>query len=246
MEHIFAVRDEAQLRRYREFVSGIQPRLDGYLAYLDREFGVAAFPRAIVWTDERTATKLISDIPIPAYTNDYRVVFTPDLDVWRNIYLHQLDDLIESPEVLEVRDYYIQMLTQNHVLQILGHEFAHHIELFEDDAYEQGIWFEEGMVEYISRRFFLTEEEFRREAEVNRKIVQLHQSRYGNHPLEEFGKETYEGNYASIFFEYWRSFLAASGIVDRFDGDLLNVFHSYHQWAGKDCTVPLTEWFSIE
>ena len=63
MEHIFAVRDEVQLRRYREFISEVQPRLDEYLAYLDREFGVESFPRAIVWTDERTATKLISSIP---------------------------------------------------------------------------------------------------------------------------------------------------------------------------------------
>lgn len=224
MEHIFAVRDEAQLRRYREFISEIQPRLDEYLAYLDREFGVESFPRAIVWTDERTATKLISDIPIPAYTNDYRVVFTPDLDVWRNIYLHQLDGLPESPEVREIRDYYTQMLTQNHVLQILGHEFAHHIDLFEDSDNERGIWFEEGMAEYISRRYFLTGEEFRREAEINRLLVKLQKSRYGNHSLEDFGRETYAGDYASVFFEYWRSFLAVSKLVEACGGDIRRTF----------------------
>lgn len=229
MEHIFAVRDEAQLRRYREFISEVQPRLDEYLAYLDREFGVESFPRAIVWTDERTATKLISDIPIPAYTNDYRVVFTPDLDVWRNIYLHQLDGLPESPEVREIRDYYTQMLTQNHVLQILGHEFAHHIDLFEDSDDERGIWFEEGMAEYISRRYFLTAEEFCREEEINSQLVQLLTPRYGNHSLEEFGKETYKGDYASIFFEYWRSFLAVSKLAEDCGRDVRGMFKKREQ-----------------
>lgn len=224
MEHIFAVRSEAQMKRYQEFAGRVQPRLDAYIAYLKREFGVSQLPRAILWTDRRTATELLSDIPVPAYTNDYRVVFTPDMEAWQDIYLRQLDGLPDSPEVQVIRDYYTHMLTQNHVLQILGHEFAHHIDLFEDSDDEQGIWFEEGMAEYISRRYFLTEEEFRREAEINRHLVRLHKPRYGNHSLEDFGRETYAGDYASIFFEYWRSFLAVSELVEVCGGDIHRTF----------------------
>lgn len=224
MEHVFAVRDGAQLRRYQEFAARIEPRLDQYIRYLKQEFGVAELPRAILWTDRETATKLLSDIPVPAYTNDYRVVFTPDLDVWQDIYLCQLDELEERAEVREIQNYYGQCLTENHVLQILGHELAHHINLFEDGDYESGIWFEEGMAEYISRRYFLTEEEYEHEVRINCQLVQLLKTRYGNHSLEEFGKETYLGDYASIFFEYWRSFLAVSELVAACGGDIHAVF----------------------
>ena len=224
MEHIFAVRSEARLKRYQEFAGRIQPRLDAYIAYLKREFGVSQLPRAILWTDRRTATELLSDIPVPAYTNDYRVMFTPDMESWQDIYLRQLDGLPDSPEVGEIRDYYTNRLTEDNVLQILGHELAHHIELFEEGEYERGIWFEEGMAEYISRRYFLTGEEFRREAEINRLLVKLQKSRYGNHSLEEFGRETYAGDYASVFFEYWRSFLAVSKLVEACGGDIRRTF----------------------
>lgn len=226
MEHIFAVRDAAQLRRYQEFVSRIQPRLDRYIDYLRENYSLGELPRAILWTDRETATKLLSDIPVPAYTNDYRVVVTPDFDVWRDIYLRQLDGLEENSAVREIRSYYSHCLTQNHVLQILGHELAHHINLFEDSDYESGIWFEEGMAEFISRQYFLTEEQFAQEAEINLQLVQLHMSRYGNHSLEEFGKETYQGDYASIFFEYWRSFLAVSELVADCGGDIRAVFRT--------------------
>lgn len=48
----------------------------------------------------------------------------------------------------------------HNVLQILGHEMAHHSDLFLDETYETEMWFEEGMAEYISRRYFLTYEEY--------------------------------------------------------------------------------------
>lgn len=152
------------------------------------------------------------------------MVFTPDLDVWRKIYLNQLGGLCESPQVQEIRDYYTDLLTVNHVLQILGHEFAHHIDLFEEGEYERGIWFEEGMAEYISRHYFLTGEEFRREEKINRLLVQILTPRYGNHSLEDFGRETYAGDYASIFFEYWRSFLAVAELAEACGGDIHSIF----------------------
>ena len=43
-------------------------------------------------------------------------------------------------------------------------------------------------------------------------------------------KSTYQGNYASIFFEYWRSFLAIKQIVAYYNGDVDAVFRSYHEW----------------
>lgn len=242
MEHIFAVRDGTQLKRYQEFVSRIWPKLDSYITFLQEKYGIGELPRVIVWTDAETATKLISDIPVPAYTNEYRVVFSPELNAWREIYLAQLNPLENSPDVERIRSYYNDKLTEDHLLQILGHELTHHIDLFEDGDGESGIWFEEGMAEYISRRYFLTEEAFLHEIEINGLLVKLHSGRYGNHSLEAFGAETYQGDYASIFFEYWRAFLAVNNLAEAFDKDITKIFHFYRQWCDSDRGKTLEEW----
>ena len=246
MQHIYAVKTPEEFEKYREFVNKIQPKLTEYIRFLRETYQVLDLPRAIVWTDVQTATHLISDLPVPAYTNEYRVVMTPDVEAWRGIYLKQLETLPESGAVEAIRAYYQTALSENNLLQILGHELAHHSELFLDDfdSYGSGgIWFEEGMVEYISRRYFLTAEEFAAEARVNRQLVALLQGRCGGHSLEEFGAATYQGDYAGIFFEYWRSFLAVADIVERFHGSVPEVFRSYHRWNDSGRGVTLEAWF---
>lgn len=244
MKHIYAVRSAEELQAYQSFVAKIQPKLDKFLTFLQAAYSVNALPRAIVWASTDTATKAVSDLPIPAYTNEFRTMFCPDLESWRKIYLKQLAEL-DAPEI---RRYYQENLTENHILQILGHEFVHHSELFMegfDADYESGIWFEEGMCEYISRRYFLTESQFEEEAAVNAALVARLQGRYGNHSLEDFGAATYAGDYASIFFEYWRSFLAVQEIVERFDGDVMAVFREYHRWHHEGNGMALREWFRL-
>ena len=253
MKHIYAVEAEIELIEYQKYVKSIEPKLNAYIDFLKKEYEVSELPKAIVWTSGDIATKLISDIPVPAYTNEHRVVMTPVLDTWRKIYLKQLDKLEDNrkieKDVNTIRDYYRETLSENHVLQILGHELAHHSELFLEDFssdYSDGIWFEEGMVEYISRQYFLTEEEFETETRVNQQLVDLLKERYGNHSLEQFGKSTYEGDYASIFFEYWRSFLAVKQIVEDYKGDIKAVFASYHKWNEECNGQTLLEWFDVE
>lgn len=99
------------------------------------------------------------------------------------------------------------------------------------------------MCEYISRKFFLTEEEFREEAKINALLAEQFRSKYGNHPLEDFGRETYQNDYASIFFEYWRSFLAVQQIIRNHNGDISAVFRSYHRWHSEKSSLPLEQWF---
>lgn len=246
MKHLYAVETKEELQKYQEFVHEIEPRLREYIDFLKKEYEVIELPRAIVWASEEIATKIISDIPVPAYTNEFRVVMAPELETWSAIYLKQLDGLEEKKEI---QDYYTNSLSQNHVMQILGHELAHHSELFLEDFesyFSDGIWFEEGMVEYISRRYFLSEEEFHAEAKVNQQLVDLLKERYGKHSLEQFGEATYEGDYASIFFEYWRSFLAVKQIVEDYNGDVRAVFESYHKWADNNNGQTLVEWFDVE
>lgn len=250
MKHIYAVETKEELQKYQKFVHEAEPRLKEYIDFLKKEYEVIGLPRTIMWASEEIATKLISDIPIPAYTNEFRVVMTPELEAWRTIYLKQLEGLDKNKEIVrKICDYYTNSLSQNHVLQILGHELAHHSELFLEDFesyFSDGIWFEEGMVEYISRRYFFSKEEFDAEVQVNQELVDLLKERYGKHSLEQFGEATYEGDYASIFFEYWRSFLAVKQIVEDYNNDIRAVFESYHKWAKNNNGQTLIEWFDVK
>lgn len=74
----------------------------------------------------------------------------------------------------------------HNVLQILGHEMAHHSDLFLDETYETEMWFEEGMAEYISRRYFLTDEEYAAEKETNRILSALYDEKFGRPKLNDF------------------------------------------------------------
>ena len=247
MRFLYAVETSHELRTYQTAAQRLQPRLEAYVRFLEAEYAVEDLPRAVVLTSREAATELLSGIPVPAYTNEYRVMFCPDPDVWRDIWLRQLDGL-EGETAEEIRACYETAVTEDRLLSILGHELAHHIEMFPDfddaDAREAGIWFEEGMAEYIGRRYFLTEEAFDREARINRLLVELLEGRYGGHSLEDFGAATYEGDYASIFFEYWRSFLAVETLVKRF-GSVKEVFRSYQKWGEAPGGQTLEGWFAL-
>lgn len=244
MNHIYAVNNQEELNSLQSFVRSNEPKLSAYLEFLKENFSVTDLPRCVLWTNLETATQLISDIPLPGYTNAYRTVFCPDIDIWKEIYLRQL----ERTNLPDVHNYYKSQITANNILQILGHEFVHHSQLFLDEfdlSYESGIWFEEGMCEYISRKYFLTPSEFQKESEINAILVDHFRDIYSNHPLEEFGKNTYQNDVASIFCEYWRSFLAVEKIIHIYSGDIHAVFRSYHQWHASNSSLTLEEWFGI-
>lgn len=242
MKFIYAVEQQAQLEQYQLFFRSYQQKLQSFLSFLGKEYAVANLPNAVLLTNAEIATKYISSVPIPAYTNDCRTVFCPELDVWKEIYLRQLDEWDNRV----IREYYESKLTENHVLQILGHEFVHHSAYFPDSDYGTGIWFEEGICEYISRRYFLSDEAFQEEAHINALLADHFSEKYGKHSLEEFGSSTYEGDYASIFFEYWRSFLAVKMLVDRAEGDIHRVFRQYQDWLDSERTVSLLQWFHLD
>ena len=168
---------------------------------------------------------------------------TPELTVWKDVYLLQLENYETSHQTRAIESHY-QSLSENSLLQIVGHELAHWSEHFSDDfdGYGAYIWFEEGMVEYISRKYFFTDEEFRAEKACNQSLVKLFQKKHGWHSLNDFGTSTYQGNYASIFYEYWRSFLTVDKLVENL-GSVQTVFDSYHRWANTDKTLPLLDWF---
>ena len=173
-------------------------------------------------------------------------MFDPDLEDWRDIYLAQLDGLPDSPALRRVRAHYEHGLSQNHVLHILGHELAHHSTLFFEEDYDTAPWFEEGMAEYIGRRYFLTAAEFDAQAEADRLLVELLTPRYGQYPLERFGAETYQRDFGGIFFDYRRAFLAIRRLVDERGGDVHAVFRACRQWRDDPNGQTLAQWFQIE
>ena len=243
MENLYLVKDETQLAAFRDFVAKNAAKLQDYLAFLRDEFEVYDLPQAIIWSDFDSATQIIREIPVPAYTNDRRMVMTPELTVWKDLYLLQLENYETSHQTQAIANHY-QSLSENSLLQIVGHELAHWSEYFLDDfdGYGAYIWFEEGMVEYISRKYFFTDEGFRVEKACNQSLVELFQKKHGWHSLNDFGTSTYQGNYASIFYEYWRSFLTVDKLVENL-GSVQAVFDSYHRWANTDKTLPLLDWF---
>lgn len=243
MENLYLVKDENQLVAFRDFVSKNAAKLQDYLAFLKDEFAVYDLPQAIIWSDFDSATQIIREIPVPAYTNDKRMVMTPELPVWKDLYLLQLENYETSHQTRAIESHY-KSLSGNSLLQIVGHELAHWSEHFSDDfdGYGAYIWFEEGMAEYISRKYFFTDEEFRAEKAYNQSLVKLFQKKHGWHSLNDFGTSTYQGNYAIIFYEYWRSFLTVDKLVENL-GSVQAVFDSYHRWANTDKTLPLLDWF---
>ena len=243
MENLYLVKDETQLAAFRDFVAKNSAKLQDYLTFLKDEFAVYDLPQAIIWSDFDSATQFIREIPVPAYTNDRRMVMTPELTVWKDLYLLQLENYETSHQTRAIESHY-KSLSGNSLLQIVGHELAHWSEHFLDDfdGYGAYIWFEEGMAEYISRKYFFTDEEFRVEKACNQSLVKLFQKKHGWHSLNDFGTSTYQGNYASIFYEYWRSFLTVDKLVENL-GSVQAVFDFYHRWANTDKTLPLLDWF---
>ena len=243
MENLYLVKDENQLAAFRDFVAKNSAKLQDYLVFLKDEFAVYDLPQAIIWSDFDSATQIIREIPVPTYTNDKRMVMTPELPVWKDLYLLQLENYETSHQTRAIESHY-KSLSGNSLLQIVGHELAHWSEHFLDDfdGYGAYIWFEEGMAEYISRKYFFTDEEFRAEKAYNQSLVKLFQKKHGWHSLNDFGTSTYQGNYASIFYEYWRSFLTVDRLVENL-GSVQAVFNSYHHWENTDKTLPLLDWF---
>lgn len=242
MQDVYLVTGQEQLNDYQEFVRNYKNQLQEYVSFLTKHYQVLDLPQAILWADYTSATKLVRQVPVPAYTNEVRMVMTPDKKVWQDIYLRQLENYPDSSDVQAIRQHYYH-LSERFMLQIIGHELAHCSDLFLDDfeGYDRYIWFEEGMVEYISRRYFLTPKEFEDEKEVNIRLIKLFQEKYGWHSLNDFGQLTYEGDYASIFYEYWRSFLTVNQLVEQL-GSVDKIFQVYQRWAETNHQTPLLNW----
>jgi hypothetical protein len=170
---------------------------------------------------------------------------TPNLSAWKSLFMEQLEER-DYPEIKAFHE----TISINQVLAIAGHEMTHHSDLFLDefdDDCNDGIWFEEGMCDYLSRKHLLGKQEFEEIADVEAKLINFFKEKYGTHSLEEFGSSSYEGSLTSIMYDYWRSGYAVKYLVEnKFNNDALRVFEEYHNWHATGRKVSLLEHFGLE
>lgn len=234
-----------EYEKYQGLIETFEQKLKEYQLILEKDFELRDLPKGIVWTSEELATNVFSELPIPAFTNKDIIYFSPDLSNWRKLFIEQL----EGEEHLEIKEFYENM-SEKQLFTIVGHELTHHLDLFLDefdDDREDGIWFEEGMCDYISRKFILDEDEFNKITNIELQLVNIFKDKYGNHSLEDFGSASYEGSLTSIMFDYWRSFLAIKYLVEeKANNDIKYIFNEYHNWHNEGRKKSLMAHFKIE
>ncbi|MDO5755751.1 MAG: hypothetical protein Q4P28_05900 [Tissierellia bacterium] len=245
MKDVFAFESVEEYRNYEKSIDYLKTRLRKYQEFLEKNFKLYDCPNGIVWTTKEIGTSVLSDYPIPAFTNEQGIIFAVDEENWRKIFL----DVVGEDVPNGIKDFFKE-IDGSYLLTILGHELTHHSDYFLDDfdvEQEDGIWFEEGMCDYIPRKFFLTKDEFQKTVQVERELVNFFQGKYGNHSLEEFGDSSYDGSLTSIMYEYWRSFLSIVELVETVGkGDIHKVFQIYHQWDREGRILPLAKYFGLE
>ncbi|MBE5900329.1 MAG: elongation factor Tu [Lachnospiraceae bacterium] len=245
MEQLYLCKNEEELQELKKHTPLLMEGMEEYVNMLQSDMGVKEIPKCIVWTDYRSATELITELPVPAFTNDWRTVMTPYLDAWKGVYLSQLKDYdMWDEKVGKVRDYY-ENLPISQVRQIFGHEFVHWSEYFWDELFEETMWFEEGMAEYISRKWYLTQAEYEKEKEINRLLIELFEEQNGEQSLNGFDQSVYEKGMTTVFYYYWKSFLTVEELVRREGGNIEEVMLCYQRWGRTKREVTLLDWFDM-
>src|SRR5574344_81552 len=245
MKYMYSVENIGEFKHYQSFINENSKNLQDYINYLKSNYKVYELPKYLLLSNMEIATNALSDIPIPAYTNDIRIVFTPEINIWREIYKRQLINYGNDEQINEIKTYYND-ISENYLLQVIGHELMHHSDLFLDDFdninYEE-IWFEEGMCEYISKKYFFTKEEFVLDKEINLKLIELFEKNNDRQSINNWDI-TDEKDYSKIFYNYWKSFIVIDNLVDKL-GSIENVFEKYNNWGLSDRKIPLKEWLEI-
>ncbi|WP_144510083.1 hypothetical protein [Bacillus sp. FJAT-22090] len=244
MKQIYAFENIEDYTKYQDITESFDKKLKEYQHILEKKYSLTKMPKAIVWTTEELATTILSTIPIPAYTNKDIIYMSPDLQSWRKLFIKQLDDK-DLPPIQRFYENY----SENHLMTILAHELTHHSDLFIDEFEDErgdSIWFEEGMCQYLPRKYLLNEKEFEEITSVEMELVEVFKDKYGARSLDEFGSSSYEGSLSSIMYDYWRSYLAVKYLVEvRANNDIDSIFDQYQNWNKEGRKIPLTEFFEL-
>lgn len=245
IKQVFAFENMHEPEKYKRDIENISLKIEDYLQILEKEYNLIDYPKAIVWTTNELAKTVFSNVPIPAFTNERFICISPEIDTWKNIY-REIHQDVPNENVVN----YHNNITTSLILQLLGHEFTHHIELFLgdfDDSMDNGIWFEEGMCEYLSRMYLLSDEEFRYISQVEWDYIMYYKNIFNDNSIEDFGMESYSNGMRKIMYDYYISFHTVKKIVEVVgNGNPKTVFELYKIWDKEGRKTTLSEYFNID
>ncbi|TYS16640.1 hypothetical protein FZC78_11665 [Rossellomorea vietnamensis] len=201
-------------------------------------------PRGIVFHDLTSATQLYSTIPLPAYTSRDLIHFTPLIETWKDIF-------ITTAKGVNKAEKYYSKLDLNDIAVIAAHEFTHHADFFHsefEDLDEENMWFEEGMCFYLPRKLILSEEKQAEIMKVESKLIEKYKGDYGEYSLSYFGEAAVEHSdefqYASAFYDYWRSTLVVETLIERYCQNNVGILiNHYKEWVDGERKVNLQKHF---
>lgn len=242
---VFAFESTKEAEKYKIMIDNLLIKLEDYVKMLEQEYKLIDYPKAIVWTTSELATTVFSNVPIPAYTNDRFICITPDINTWKKIY----GDINKDIPNKSISDYY-QNISTSFLLTMIGHEFTHHSDLFldnfDDDRYN-GIWFEEGMCHYLSRKYLLNNEEVECISKVEWDYIMYYKNIFKPSSIEEFGAESYSNSMERIMYDYYRSFHTVKKLVEVLGkGNPQKIFELYQIWDNEGRKITLSEYFNID
>jgi len=243
MKSIVAFESSMEAAVFEPMIQRLMERLHVYKRFLEQEFQLSTLPNGVIWTSNELATTTFSTNPVPAYAREDFIYITPDLSVWRDLMILQLDD----KALPEVRSYY-ESFTEDQLFEILAHELTHYIDLFVDefdDARMDSIWFEEGMCFYLPRKYALSADYFNEITKIEGSLAKEFKFLYGDHSLDDFGAKSYQGSLSSIMYDYWRSYLMVVELVEKVGGNVHKLFSLYHNWDKGGRKEKLTEYFEM-
>lgn len=245
IKQVFAFEDIHNIDIYKSITERVLNKIEPYLKMLEKEYSLNTYPNTIVWTSRDIATTVFSDVPIPAYTNERFICITPDLQSWKSLYL-DINNGIQSKQVID----YFNNLSESFLLQLLGHEITHHLDLFLDefdDNRSTGIWFEEGMCEYLSKKYLLNNIEYNNTYQVELDYINYYKNEFGNDSIELFGSDSYSNSMNRIMYDYYRSSHIVELLVEKIGGgNPHKVFDLYKTWDDEGRKVTLSEYFNID
>lgn len=241
MKYAVSVTETAQAKSIETAGKSLLDHLSEYAKSLEK-VTTFEYPRGVVFHDLQSATELYSTIPIPAYTSRDLIHIDPRVETWKAIFL---STATHSTAV----EYYNNLDTTD-VAAIIAHELTHHSEFFHDDfeGDRENMWFEEGMCEYLSKKFMLSEAKFQAIQQAEDQLIDDYKKTYGEYTLDQFGESGYRGSqseaFSAAFYDYWRSSKTVTRLVqEHFCGDVQALIACYEKWEQNE---PLHEYFIRE
>ncbi|MFD1018616.1 hypothetical protein [Thalassobacillus hwangdonensis] len=246
MKYAVSVMDTDSTKKIEASGKQILKKLQIYARHLNK-LTEYELPRGIVFHDLQSATELYSTIPLPAYTSRNLIHITPLVDTWKEIYLSSASDSQAASD-------YFHALDLDDVAAIAAHELTHHADFFHsefetwEEEDEEDMWFEEGMCEYLPRKFMFSEEKLDKILSVEADLIERFKSEFGMYPLSSFGKAGYRGGnsqgYATAFYDYWRSCITVMRLIEEYcDGEVEQLIAHYRDWVEGERKTNLQNFF---